>query len=140
MAAFKLTQEFVDILGGFKSEKFLEFRGLMKNAFLVLRRKVDHIVGLVEMMEHGSRLPCFTGVTSKPGSNKAGISEKSSIVDASHYPVSAALRDRFHMSMTEPQINELMDRLIDSSCNNVFTSLYDSFQVTHSYTFHDNVI
>jgi len=128
MAAFKMTQEYIDILGGFKSEKFGEFRALMKNAFIALRRKVDHIVGLVEMMEHGSGLPCFTGVTTK-----AGIPKKENKlphpVEQTTYPVSAALRDRFHMPLTEPQIGNMIDRLIDSSCNNVFTKLYDSFQV-----------
>lgn len=130
-----MTQEFVDILGGFKSEKFSEFRSLMRHAFIALRRKVDHIVGLVEMMEHGSGLPCFTGVTTKPGVKAAFVEGKASTAEHIKYPVSAALRDRFHMSLTEPQVGDLMDRLIDSSCNNVFTSLYDSFQVFKYFAF-----
>lgn len=44
------------------------------------------------------------------------------------YPVTSALRERFQLGMTEIQVEEQVDRLIDSSCNNMFTKLYDSFQ------------
>ncbi|TPX56579.1 1-phosphatidylinositol 4-kinase [Powellomyces hirtus] len=66
LAPFKMPQEYVDILGGMDSDKFREFRDLMKECFLALRKKAEDLIGLVEMMEHGSRLPCFTGVTTKP--------------------------------------------------------------------------
>ncbi|KAI8827015.1 uncharacterized protein EV422DRAFT_582645 [Fimicolochytrium jonesii] len=66
LAPFKLPQEYVDILGGLGSEKFREFRELMKECFLALRKEADEIVALVKLMEHGSSLPCFTGVTPKP--------------------------------------------------------------------------
>ncbi|KAJ3297944.1 Phosphatidylinositol 4-kinase pik1alpha (PI4-kinase)(PtdIns-4-kinase) [Borealophlyctis nickersoniae] len=51
LAPFKMPQEYIDILGGVDSEKFFEFRMLLRSAFSALRKKADHIVGLVEMME-----------------------------------------------------------------------------------------
>ncbi|RKO87446.1 kinase-like domain-containing protein, partial [Blyttiomyces helicus] len=53
LAPFKLPQEYVDILGGIGSTKFDEFLALMKQAFLVLRKKCEGLLGMVEMMERG---------------------------------------------------------------------------------------
>lgn len=155
LAPFKMPQEYVDILGGIGSEKFDEFRSLMKEAFLATRKKAGDILGLVEMMEHGSSLPCFTGASSKPSnvpaqsvaSTSAFLSVIGSEGDMSmeaaaatstpasnagsvgKYPVTAALRERFHLSLTEMQIGTLVDQLIDRSCGSAYTRLYDSFQV-----------
>ncbi|CAG8599046.1 10872_t:CDS:10 [Acaulospora morrowiae] len=106
LAPFKLSQEYLDILGGVTSEKFAEFKALLKQAFLALRKHVDNFVLLVEMMSKDSKLPCFL----------------SGDVTASH------LRDRFQPSLTEPQFEEFVEKLIMSSCCNVFTRLYDTFQ------------
>ncbi|KAI8809253.1 kinase-like domain-containing protein [Cladochytrium replicatum] len=191
LAPFKLTQEYVDILGGTDSVKFRQFRELLKEAFLALRKKVDTIVTMLEMMEKDSTLPCFTGASSKPstvyippnassilasatGSNQnnldtlaiansysaavmAGgatgalaqhwiaastasatstgtgptasqILSSATAGSGAKYPVSAALRERFQLSLTDQQVKDLVDRLVYSSSNNMFTKLYDSFQ------------
>ncbi|TPX30520.1 hypothetical protein SmJEL517_g05931 [Synchytrium microbalum] len=44
------------------------------------------------------------------------------------YPVTNALRERFQMQLSEAQAAEFVDRMVDSSANNVFTRLYDTFQ------------
>lgn len=54
MAPFKLTQEYIDILGGTLSELFEEFRNLMKDTFLALRKHHERIITLVEIMERGT--------------------------------------------------------------------------------------
>ncbi|KAI8812580.1 kinase-like domain-containing protein [Cladochytrium replicatum] len=191
LAPFKLTQEYVDILGGTDSVKFREFRELLKEAFLALRKKVDTIVTMLEMMEKDSTLPCFTGASSKPstvyippnassilgsgtssnqsnldtlaiansysaavmaggatgalaqhwivastasatstssGSTASQILASASAGSGAKHPVSAALRERFQLSLTDQQVNDLVDRLVYSSSNNMFTKLYDSFQ------------
>ncbi|CAG8492708.1 32992_t:CDS:2 [Racocetra persica] len=104
LAPFKLSQEYLDILGGVTSEKFAEFKSLLKQAFLELRKHADNFILLVEMMSKDSKLPCFL----------AG--------SAAH------LHDRFQLSLTEPQFDEFVEKLIMSSCCNVFTRLYDTFQ------------
>lgn len=52
-APFKLVQDYVDILGGFESPKFGEFRNLMVVAMLSLRKHFERIVTLVEIMQKG---------------------------------------------------------------------------------------
>ena len=53
LAPFKLPQEYIDVLGGMFSEKFKEFRELLKQAFLALRKRSEVILALVEIMEKG---------------------------------------------------------------------------------------
>ncbi|KAK9680957.1 Phosphatidylinositol 4-kinase pik1alpha (PI4-kinase)(PtdIns-4-kinase), variant 3 [Basidiobolus ranarum] len=53
MAPFKLTQEYLDVLGGVESEKFAEFKTLFKQGFLSLRKFADNIILLVEIMQKG---------------------------------------------------------------------------------------
>ncbi|KAJ3184727.1 Phosphatidylinositol 4-kinase pik1alpha (PI4-kinase)(PtdIns-4-kinase) [Geranomyces variabilis] len=86
LAPFKFPQEYVDILGGRDSEKFAEFRALAKECFLALRKRAEEIVGLVEMMEHGSKMSCFTGVTAKPSatSNPAAATNFMTFMGAEH--------------------------------------------------------
>lgn len=40
----------------------------------------------------------------------------------------AALRERFQPALNESQVEEMVERMILSSCCNVFTRLYDTFQ------------
>ncbi|KAI8393409.1 kinase-like domain-containing protein [Radiomyces spectabilis] len=106
MAAFKLPQEYIDLLGGIYGEKFAEYKALMKAAFLAVRKHSENILLLVEMMCRDSKLPCFQN-----GDQTV-----------------QQLRDRFQLHLTEPQAEEFVDKLIMSSCCNVFTRLYDTYQ------------
>ena len=54
----------------------------------------------------GSQLPCFS----------KGVS------------TIRALKDRFHMNLTEEQLQLLVDNLVESSLNSLTTKLYDGFQ------------
>ncbi|CAO3610901.1 unnamed protein product [Cunninghamella echinulata] len=107
MAPFKLSQEYVDILGGIHSDLFNQYRKLMKQAFKAIRKYGDNILLLVEMMSQDSTLPCF---------------QQGSTI------VLHRLRERFQFHMTEPQLEAFVDKLIMSSCGNLFTRLYDTFQ------------
>lgn len=53
----------------------------------------------------GSQLPCFHG---------------SSTV--------RQLKERFHMSLTEEQLQVLVDQMVDASMRSITTKLYDGFQ------------
>jgi phosphatidylinositol 4-kinase len=183
-APFKLSQEFIDIMGGTGSALFAEFRVLCQEAFLAVRKRWDVVVALVEVMEKESTFPCFTGHSTKPkdkpsglsipasgsgasqsgssslfgflggGSSSAGDKEglggsnTSVASNNSNYavgtgsgvsggpalgnntlcPVAAKLRERFVLGMAESQVRDMVDRLVDSSMNSVFTRLYDTFQ------------
>lgn len=53
MAPFKLPQEYIDILGGLDSERFQDFRVLMKKCFWTARRQAESIIMIVELMQKG---------------------------------------------------------------------------------------
>jgi len=57
---FKLTKEYVDVMGGFNSKSFKKFTKLMRKGFLCLREHAEEIISFVEMtMISGIDLPCF---------------------------------------------------------------------------------
>ncbi|KAI9317864.1 kinase-like domain-containing protein [Dichotomocladium elegans] len=105
-APFKLPQEYIDILGGVHGEKFAEYKALVKLAFLAVRKHCENIMLLVEMMQKDSKLPCFRN-------GDQALQQ---------------LRERFQLQLTEPQVEEFVDKMIMSSCCNVFTRLYDTYQ------------
>ncbi|KAI8874231.1 hypothetical protein GQ42DRAFT_159911 [Ramicandelaber brevisporus] len=105
-APFKLTQEYIDLLGGMESAKFAEFKALLKKGFMALRKYAERIIMLVEMMQIDSKLPCFA-------LGPASVTQ---------------LRDRFHLSLTEQQVSDLVEKMVASSACNSYTRLYDAFQ------------
>ena len=59
-APFKLTQEFINVLGGARGKYYRLFRDLVKLGFMALQEHADKIILLVEMMMLGQNdLPCF---------------------------------------------------------------------------------
>lgn len=120
LAPFKLPEEYLELLGGSESPVYSKFIDLLAEAFISIRKKSDWIIGFVELMELGSRLPCFTGITNPNTSNPPPSNVKSS---------SSALRDRMQLGLTDTQVHEFIRTLAHSSANNNFTKLYDTFQV-----------
>ncbi|CZT03322.1 related to phosphatidylinositol 4-kinase [Rhynchosporium graminicola] len=59
-APFKLTQDYVDVLGGVGSPAFDDYKKLCKQAFQALRRSADNLIDLVNMMGRESKMPCFS--------------------------------------------------------------------------------
>ncbi|GAA5838768.1 hypothetical protein JCM9279_003856 [Rhodotorula babjevae] len=106
MAPFKLPQDYIDILGGFDSPKFAEFRALFKRCFKDARKHAERIITLVELMQKDSSLPCF----------------------ANGDLTSQQLRERFMLSLPQAQLDEYADKLILNSAQSSFTRLYDLFQ------------
>ena len=53
---FKLTPEFVEVMGGDQSEAFKEFKTLMLQGLIAARKYMDKIVNLVEIMLTGKCL------------------------------------------------------------------------------------
>jgi len=59
-APFKLTREYVDVMGGPRSKGFQKFKSLMVKGFLALREHSEKIISFVEMtMISGVDLGCF---------------------------------------------------------------------------------
>nr|XP_020653789.1 phosphatidylinositol 4-kinase beta isoform X1 [Pogona vitticeps]XP_020653790.1 phosphatidylinositol 4-kinase beta isoform X1 [Pogona vitticeps] len=104
-SAFKLTTEFVDVMGGLDGDMFNYYKMLMLQGLIAARKHMDKVVQIVEIMQQGSQLPCFHG--------------SSTIRN---------LKERFHMNMTEEQLQMLIEQMVDGSMRSITTKLYDGFQ------------
>lgn len=107
-APFKLTKDFVEVLGGPDSHTFKTFRELCVRSFIVLRRHCMEIILLVEMLKAGNEdLGCFLG---RPDDAIEG------------------LRDRFRLDLSDRACKEYVNYLIDESLENWRTNWYDRYQ------------
>ncbi|XP_044062668.1 phosphatidylinositol 4-kinase beta isoform X1 [Siniperca chuatsi] len=104
-SAFKLTTEFVDVMGGPDGDMFNYYKMLMLQGLIAARKHMDRVLQIVEIMQQGTQLPCFHGSSTLRG-----------------------LKERFHMSLTEEQLQLLVDQLVDGSMRSLTTKLYDGFQ------------
>ncbi|KAI4459127.1 phosphatidylinositol kinase [Holotrichia oblita] len=103
---FKLTGEFVEVMGGMESDMFKYFKILILQGLLAARKHQEMILPLVEIMRSGSQLPCF----------KSGAATVQN------------LKNRFHLNMTEEQLQHEVDRMVEASIHSLSTKLYDNFQ------------
>jgi hypothetical protein len=107
-APFKLTQDFVELMGGPRSAAFRRFRSLCVRSFLVARKYRHRFTLLVEMMLHGNEhLPCF-------GGDSKGAVEK--------------LAARFQPDLDINSCEDFVHSLIDASLDNWRTNWYDRYQ------------
>ena len=106
-APFKLTAEYIELLGGLDSPTFTQFKELMKDAFQALRREAERIVTLVELMGRESKMGCY-------GYGVAGVV--------------SALRGRFVLEKSEGEAREVVEELVGKSAGSYYTRLYDTFQ------------
>ncbi|KAG7394826.1 Phosphatidylinositol 4-kinase beta [Phytophthora boehmeriae] len=107
-APFKLTADFVELMGGPRSAHFRRFRSLCVRAFLVARKYRHRFVLLVEMMLHGNEhLPCFAG-------DPKGTVER--------------LAARFQPDLDINSCEDFVHELIDASLDNWRTLWYDKYQ------------
>lgn len=101
-APFKLTLEYVEVLGGVEGPHFRLFVERMKDAFQALRREAERIIVLVELMGRESRMPCYGG----------GLAA-----------VVAALRARFVLDKSEKEAAAFVDELVAKSVGSYYTRL-----------------
>jgi phosphatidylinositol 4-kinase len=106
-APFKLTLEYVELLGGPEGEDFKKFKELMKDAFQALRREAERLITLVELMGRESKMPCYGG----------GLLN-----------VVSALRARFVLEKSKEEAREWVEDLVNKSIGSYYTRLYDTFQ------------
>ncbi|KAK5637883.1 hypothetical protein RI129_000200 [Pyrocoelia pectoralis] len=106
VSPFKLTPEFVEVMGGNDSDMFKYFKILILQGLVAARKHMDMIIPLVEIMRSGSQLPCF----------KSGTATVQN------------LKNRFHLNMTEEQLHNEVDNMVEGSIHSLSTKLYDDFQ------------
>jgi len=107
-APFKLTSEYVDLLGGINSDIYKKFATLCKKCFNALRKENEQLISLVELMQKDSTLPCFNN-----GEN-----------------TSVLLRQRLQLTLSDEESDTFVENiLIGKSIGSMYTRLYDQFQV-----------
>lgn len=114
-------------MGGPESDLYAEFKVLLLAGLKAARKQQDRIVNIVEIMRSskfifitipiclfsnqlfssGSQLPCFKNGCSATVRN---------------------LRNRFHMNLTEQELERKVEQLIQDSLNSLSTKLYDGYQ------------
>lgn len=99
-APFKLTFEYVEVLGGIEGEAFLRFKDLMKDAFQALRREAERIVTLVELMGREGKMACYGG----------GLPS-----------VVSALRARFVLEKSKEEARDWVEDLVAKSLGSYYT-------------------
>ncbi|KAF2434634.1 phosphatidylinositol 4-kinase-like protein PIK1 [Tothia fuscella] len=106
-APFKLTQEYIDVLGGIGSPAFDIFKSLCKQAFQALRKQAEKLVMLVDVMGKGSSMPAFA----------SGVAT-----------VTNSLRARFVLHLSSEEAEAYVEELIGKAAGSYYTRLYDTFQ------------
>ncbi|KAL6451211.1 PIKALPHA Phosphatidylinositol 4-kinase PIK1alpha [Candida maltosa Xu316] len=107
-APFKLTAEYVDLLGGSGSVLYNKFVSMCKQCFKVLRTNSEEIIEIVELMQKDSSLPCFNN-----GEN-----------------TSVLLKQRLQLHLSEDEVDLFVESvLIGKSLGSMYTRLYDQFQM-----------
>ncbi|KAF2852663.1 phosphatidylinositol 4-kinase-like protein PIK1 [Plenodomus tracheiphilus IPT5] len=106
-APFKLTQDYVDVLGGVTSPAFEDFKSLCKQAFQALRKDAERLIMLVDLMSKQSKMPCFA----------AGAAS-----------VTNSLRARLMLHLSREEAEGFVEELVAKSVGSYYTRLYDTFQ------------
>lgn len=117
-------------MGAPNSALWLEFQHLLLKGLMAARKHMDRIINIVDIMRkselnsvwillhsglltfplfyyQGAQLPCFKSGSSGTINN---------------------LRNRFHMNLTEPELERKIEQLVQDSLNSLSTMLYDNFQ------------
>jgi len=101
-APFKLTQEYVDVLGGLTSPAFDQFKALCKRAFQALRKEAERVITLVDLMGKQSKMPCFA---------------------AGAVGVTNSLRARMMLHLSKEEVEVFVEELIAKSVGSYYTRL-----------------
>jgi phosphatidylinositol 4-kinase len=107
-APFKLTKDYINLMGGVDSSIFCYFKSLFLRGLFVARKNVDIIANLIEGMGIGVPMPCFNGRNLKEIINN--------------------FKDRCFFKYSEVEIVPLVNNLFDKAVNSWRTSQYDYFQ------------
>jgi len=115
-APFKLTKEYVEVMGGVNSDCYQEFERLFVAGFQEARKNSQIALGLVEIMMYKSNYPCFTGWRYGKGRALTGFER------------------RLLLHVPDSRVEARAHRLIRKAKRHFGTYLYDKFQhATNGY-------
>jgi hypothetical protein len=110
LAPFKLTEEYVEVMGGPNSDCYKEFVHLFVEGLKAARKNSQIALGLVEIMMYKSNYPCFSGSRYGGGQALRGF------------------RERLMLDVPDSMVEKNAKALINKARNHVGTRAYDSFQ------------
>ncbi len=106
-SAFKITQEYIDALGGEGSEEYNYFAKMLEDGLLAARTYSSQASILVEIMMLNSEFPCFKNQGTSP------LHE---------------FRSRLFPNLAEEQVRAEVRKMLKTATNHIGTRLYDQFQ------------
>lgn len=109
-AAFKMTPELVDAMGGKNSDNYVYFNQLLVDGLLEARKHADTMLTLIDIMGYKSKLPCFN----QPGGGTARVVRE--------------LKSRLMLSLDDKKAEKKMRLLAKKAENNRGTIFYEWFQ------------
>ena len=109
-APFKLTEEYVELMGGSDGEAYKEFQRLFVEGMIEARSKCQIALGLVEIMMYQSNYPCFSGRRYGGGQALRGF------------------RERLMLDVPDNKVEKNARRLIERARDHWGTRAYDKFQ------------
>lgn len=111
-APFKLTRDYLDLMGGLQSDLFLHFKLLFFFALKFVRKYKREIMQRVEIMAHCPHMRCF---------------ERYSPQD---------LEARFLEGTTDEELMQKVEEIVSSAVNSYSTGHYDAYQWFTNYIYH----
>jgi hypothetical protein len=107
-APFKITKDYVNLMGGVDSSIFCYFKSLFLRGLFVARKNMEIIANLIEGMGIGVSMPCFNGRNLKE--------------------IISNFKERCFFRFSEVEIVPLVNNLFDKAVNSWRTTQYDYFQ------------
>jgi len=107
-APFKITKDYVNLMGGVDSSIFCYFKSLFIRGLFVARKNMEIIANLIEGMGMGVSMPCFNGRNLKE--------------------IISNFKERCFFRYSETEIVPLVNNLFDKAVNSWRTTQYDYFQ------------
>ena len=110
-APFKLTKEYVEVMGGVGSDCYKEFERLFVAGIMEARKNSQMALGFVEIMMYQSNYPCFSGKRYGKGKALTGFER------------------RLMLHVPESKVKKRALKLIRKAKQHRGTYLYDKFQL-----------
>jgi phosphatidylinositol 4-kinase len=107
-APFKLTKEYVEIMGGKDSLYYQMYKDLMVKGMIACKKYVDNFISIAEIMSKGSKMPCF---------------DNKNLED-----IFVKFRERFYPEKNDEDFIRIVDDMINWSYDNFRTNQYDNYQ------------
>ena len=109
-APFKITEDYINILGGIDSEIFVYFKSLFMKGLIAVKKYYKYFENILRLMFDGlfRNINCFEG------------KEIDEIVEN--------MKKKFFLNLNEKDYNKIVDDIINESINNWRTGYYDYYQ------------